>query len=60
MKLITRELHLGKLCFLVALFLSINFTVTAQEEIKESKKITIVTKKIDKDGKEIVENQKIG
>lgn len=57
MKLITRELHLGKLCFLVFLFLGLNLTLTAQEETKESKKITIITKKIDKDGKEIVEKQ---
>ncbi len=57
MKLLTRELHLGKLCLLAFLLLGINFTVTAQEEVKESKKITIITKKIDKDGKEIVEKQ---
>jgi len=57
MKRISRELHLGKLCFLVFLFLGLNVTLTAQEKTKESKKITIITKKIDKDGKEIVEKQ---
>lgn len=57
MKLITRELPFGKLCLFVFLLLGINFTAQAQEEVKESKKITIITKKIDKDGKEIVEKQ---
>ncbi len=57
MKFITRELQLGKLCLFVFLLLGINFTAQAQEEGKESKKITIITKKIDKDGKEIVEKQ---
>lgn len=59
MKLITRELQIGKLCLFVFLFLGINFTAKAQVELQESKKITIITKKIDKDGKEIVEKQVI-
>ena len=57
MKLITTKLHLGKLCLIAVLFLGLNLTATAQAEIKESKKVTIITKKIDKDGKEIVETR---
>ena len=59
MKGLTRELHLGKLCFFLFLFLGLNLAATAQEEVKDSKKITIVTKKIDSDGKEIIEKQVI-
>lgn len=59
MKFITKELQLGKLCLVILLFLSIHPVIKAQETTKESKKITIITKKIDKDGKEIVEKRVI-
>ena len=55
MKLITEKLHLGTLCLLVLLFLGNQSTLIAQETAKESKKVVIITKKKDKDGKETVE-----
>ncbi|GEM_PF-107187 len=55
MKFITKKLHLGILCLATFLFLGINPALNAQETTKESKKIVIITKKIDKDGKETVE-----
>ena len=55
MKLITEKLHLGALCLAAFLFLGINPSLTAQVTTKESKKVIIITKKIDKDGNETVE-----
>ena len=55
MNFLTKKLHLGKLCLACFLFLGINITLIAQTKDKVSTKVTIITKKIDKDGKEIVE-----
>lgn len=55
MRFITKKLHLGILCLVALLFSGINPSLTAQVTTKESKKIVIITKKIDKDGNETVE-----
>lgn len=55
MKGITEKLHLGTLCLMAFLFLGINPNLTAQVTTKASKKVVIITKKIDKDGNETVE-----
>lgn len=54
MNFITKKLQWGVLCLVAVLFLGINPTLNAQST-KESKKVVIITKKIDKDGKETVE-----
>jgi len=54
MNFITKKLQLGALCLAAVLFLGINPALNAQST-KESKKVVIITKKIDKDGKETVE-----
>ena len=56
---ITRKLHFGRCCLITLLFLSIHIVAAAQSETKESKKVTIITKKIDKNGKEVVEKRVI-
>ena len=53
MNFITKKLQLGTLCLAAVLFLGINPALNAQST-KESKKVVIITKKIDKDGKETV------
>lgn len=55
MKSITEKLHLGTLCLVAFLFLGITPNLRAQVTTKESKKVVIITKKIDKDGKETIE-----
>lgn len=56
MRFINNKLHLVSLCLMTILFLGIHSTVNAQEESsKESKKVVIITKKVDKDGKETIE-----
>ena len=55
MNFITKKLHWGVFCLIAFLFLGVNPALNAQETTKESKKIVIITKKIDKDGKETVE-----
>lgn len=59
MKLITRKLHFSQLGLIFFLVLGLHTVATAQEEVKESKKVTIITKKIDKNGKEVVEKRVI-
>ena len=54
MNFITKELQWGTLCLAAFLFLGINPALKAQST-KESKKVIIITKKTDKDGKETVE-----
>ncbi len=55
MKFITRQLYWATLCLMTFLFLGMHTVLHAQETSKESKKVVIITKKIDKDGKETVE-----
>jgi len=59
MNSITRKLHFSRYFLMVLLFLGLHNVVNAQAETKESKKVTIITKKIDKNGKEIVEKRVI-
>lgn len=54
MNFITKKLQSSALCLVAFLFLGINPALKAQST-KESKKVVIITKKIDKDGKETVE-----
>ncbi len=55
MRLITEKFHLGALCLFAFLFLGINLNLNAQVTTKESKRVVIITKKIDKDGNETIE-----
>ena len=60
MKFITKKLHLGTFCLMAFLFFNINSNLSAQVTTKESKKVVIITKKIDKDGKETIEKNSQG
>jgi len=55
MNFITKKLSWSTLGLIAFLFVGINPALKAQETTKKSKKVVIITKKIDKDGKEIVE-----
>lgn len=59
MNSITRKLHFSRYCLIVLLFLGLHTVANAQAETKESKKVTIITKKIDENGKEVVEKRVI-
>lgn len=55
MKNLTKKLHLVAICSFSLFFMGISTSLVAQEEITETKKVVIITKKIDKDGNETIE-----
>lgn len=55
MKNLTKKIHWSLICSFSLLFIGFNTSLAAQEEVTETKKVVIITKKIDKDGKETIE-----
>jgi len=55
MNFITKKLYWSTFYLIAFLFLGINPALNAQATTKDSKKVVIITKKVDKDGKEIIE-----